>query len=63
MFCDSVDGAKASSLFYSLALTAKLNDKNPFDVMVEILSGINRADSIDDYERLAKLLVKRPNLH
>lgn len=63
MFCDSVDGAKASSLFYSLAVTAKLNDKNPFDVMVEILNGINSADGIDDYERLAKLLVKRPTLH
>ncbi len=63
MFCDSVEGAKASSLFYSLIITAKLNDKDPFAVMVEILNQINRAESIDDYERLAGLLVKRPNLH
>ena len=63
MFCDSVDGAKASSLFYSLIITAKLNEKNPFDVMVEILSKINQAQTIEDYERLAKLLVKQPSLH
>ena len=63
LFCDSVDGAKASSLFYSLIITAKLNDKNPFEVMVEILSKINHAKSIDDYEQLAKLLVKQPSLH
>ena len=63
LFCDSVDGAKASSLFYSLVITAKLNDKNPFEVMVEILNQITSAESIDDYERLARLLVKRPNLH
>lgn len=63
MFCDSVDGAKASSLFYSLVITAKLNDKNPYDAMVDILSKINCAETIDDYERLAKLLVKQPSLH
>ena len=63
LFCDSVDGAKASSLFYSIIVTAKLNDKNPFDVMVAILREINQAESIDDYERLASLLVKRLNLH
>ncbi len=63
LFCDSVDGAKASSLFYSLMVTAKLNDKNPFDVMVAILKEINHAETVEDYERLAMLLVKRPTLH
>lgn len=63
LFCDSVDGAKASSLFYSLVITAKLNDKNPFDVMVAILKGIDAAETIEDFERLAALLVKRPALH
>lgn len=63
LFCDSVDGAKASSLFYSLIITAKLNDKNPFDAMVAILKDINEAETIQDFERLAALLVKRPTLH
>lgn len=62
LFCDSVDGAKASSLFYSLIVTAKLNDRNPYDVIAEILKGLNAADGIDDYERLAKLLVKQPTI-
>jgi transposase len=63
LFCDSVDGAKASSLFYSLTVTAKLNEKNPFEALVMILNEINSANSIEDYERLAGLLVKRPALH
>ena len=32
----------------------------PFAVMVEILSKINQATTIEDYESLAKLLVKEP---
>jgi transposase len=63
MFSDTVDGCQASSLFYSLIITAKLNGKNPYEVMVEILKQINHAESIDDFERLARLLVKRPSLH
>lgn len=58
MFADSVDGAKASSLFYSLAITAKLNDKDPYEIMKSILQKINAAKTIDDYENLAKLLVR-----
>jgi transposase len=63
LFCDTVDGAKASSLFYSLVITAKLNGKDPFTVMVEILSKINRATTIEDFEALAKLLVRHSSLH
>ena len=62
LFCDTVDGAKASSLFYSLVITAKLNGKDPFVVMVEILSKINRASTIEDFEALAKLLVRQSSL-
>jgi transposase len=63
LFCDTVDGAKASSLFYSLVITAKLNDKDPFAVMVEILSKINQAETVEDFEALAKLLVRHTSLH
>lgn len=58
LFCDTVDGAKASSLLYSLVITAKLNDKYPFEVLTEILRQLPMARSIDDYEKLATLLVK-----
>ena len=58
LFCDTVDGAKASSILYSLVITAKLNEKDPFKVMTEIFQQLPMAQTIDDYEKLAKLLVK-----
>jgi transposase len=57
IFCDSVSGAKASSLLYSFVVTAKLNNKDPFSVMTEIFRRLPDAETIDDYEKLAKLLV------
>lgn len=58
MFCDTVSGANASSLFYSLVITAKLNEKDPFTVMTEIFHKLPAANTIDDYEKLATLLLK-----
>ena len=58
LFCDTVDGAKASSLLYSLVITAKLNEKDPFKVLTEIFRQLPSAQSIDDYEKLAKLLLR-----
>ncbi len=63
LFCDSVEGAKASSLFYSLVVTAKLNGKDPYAALVEILKALPLASTIDDFETLAKLLVIKPQLH
>ncbi len=63
MFCDTVDGAKASSLFYSFVITAKLNGKDPFETLTQILRALPHAASIDDYEKLAALLVTKPTLH
>lgn len=60
MFCDTVNGAKASSLLYSLVITAKLNGKDPFAAMTEIFRRLPDAETIDDYEKLARLLVKSP---
>lgn len=62
LFCDSVEGAKASSLFYSLVITAKLNDKDPYEVLVKIMRALPLASTIDDFEALAKLLVIKPQL-
>ena len=56
MFSDTVEGAHASSTLYSFALTAKLNDKDPFEVMTEIFHRLPSAESIDDYEALADIL-------
>ena len=58
IFSDTVDGANASSLLYSLALTAKLNGKDPFVVMTEIFKKLPQAQTLKDYEELTKLLLK-----
>ena len=60
LFCDTVDGANASSLLYSLVITAKLNEKDPFKIMTEIFQQLPTATSADDFEKLARLLVKSP---
>ena len=61
LFSDTVGGAHASSILYSLTLTAKLNGKNPFEAMTEILKRLPSAESIDDYEQLADLLLSEAN--
>lgn len=58
MFSDTVEGAQASSILYSFALTAKVNEKDPFKVMTEIFKKLPLAETIDDYEALADLLTK-----
>ena len=61
MFCDTVEGAHASGLLYSLAITAKLNGKDPFKAMTEILSGLPDAKTAEDYEKLTSLLLSPAN--
>jgi len=61
LFSDSVEGAKASSILYSLTLTAKLNSKNPFEVMTKILKLLPEATTIEDYETLADFLLSDVN--
>ena len=62
LFCDTVEGANASSVLYSLAITAKLNGKNPFEVMTKIFKELPNAGSADDYERLVQYLLSPENL-
>jgi transposase len=57
LFCDSVPGAHASSIFYSLMMTAKLNGKDPYKVMTEIFTKLPSARTADDYEVLTGLLL------
>ena len=58
MFSDTVEGAHASSILYSFALTAKVNDKDPFKVMTEVFEKVPFAETIDDYESIANILTK-----
>lgn len=57
MFSDTPEGAHASALFYSFIVTAKLNGVNPYLALKAIFEGIPTASSIEDYERLASLLL------
>lgn len=57
MFSDTEGGANASALFYSFVITAKINDVNPYRALKAIFEQIPLAKTIDDYERLADLLL------
>jgi len=61
LFSDTVEGAHASAMLYSLALTAKLNGKNPFEALTEIFTFLPSATTADDYERLTQLLLSPTN--
>lgn len=61
LFCDSIEGANASSVLYSLALTAKLNGKNPFEVLTKILAQLPKAEYLEDFEKLTELLLSPVN--
>ena len=64
LFADTVDGANASSLLYSLVLTAKLNEKDPYEAMVNLLNELPMAKKYSDYENLTKkYLLSEPNLN
>lgn len=52
LFSNSVDGAQASAMFYSLIETAKANNVEPFDWLTEILEKLPFAVTVEDYEAL-----------
>jgi len=52
LFSDSVDGAKASAMFYSIIETAKANGMEPFDYLSRMLNKLPQAETIEDYQRL-----------
>jgi transposase len=57
LFSDTEDGAHASAMFYSFVVTAKLNGVNPYLALREIFEKIPIARTVEDYERLANLLL------
>jgi transposase len=55
LFSDTVDGANASAMLYSLIETAKANDIPPFDYLLKVLEKIPYAESVDQFEALLPL--------
>jgi transposase len=60
LFSDTEAGAEASSMFYSFVVTAKLNGVNPLRALTKIFEDVPMAKTIEDFERLADILVTRP---
>jgi transposase len=57
LFADTEAGAHASAMFYSLLCTAKVNDVNIYESMKYLLNEIPKASSVEDYERLADVIM------
>jgi transposase len=63
LFSDTEDGAQASSLFYSFVITAKINKVNPYEALKKIFELIPTAKTIDDFEKLADILLTPLTIH
>ncbi|MBK8203058.1 MAG: transposase domain-containing protein [Bdellovibrionales bacterium] len=50
-------GAEASSIMYSFTVTAKINRVNPYAAMVRMLTELPLAKSLEDFERLAEIIL------
>ena len=61
VFCDTIEGAHATSILYSIAFTIKLNGKNPFEVLVKILEELPNTETGEDYQKLVDLMLSPPN--
>lgn len=61
VFCTTVEGAHATSVLYSIALTIKLNGKNPFDTLVRVFEELPKAKTADDYQKLVDLMLSPAN--
>lgn len=57
LFSDTEDGAEASAILYSLVVTAKVNGVNPYAALVKLFAEIPLAKTIEDFERLAEIIL------
>jgi transposase len=57
LFADTEAGAHASAMFYSLLCTAKVNNVNIYESMRYLFTEIPKAQNIEDYERLADVIM------
>lgn len=57
MFSDTVAGADASALMYSLVITAKMNGVNPYRALTKLFTELPKAKNVEDFERLAEIIL------
>jgi transposase len=57
LFSDTEDGAEASAILYSLVVTAKVNGVNPYTALVKLFTELPLAKTIEDFERLAEIIL------
>jgi transposase len=56
-------GAEASSFFYSLIVTAKINGGDPYEILKKVFEMIPYATTADDIEKIVDLILAGPILH
>ena len=61
LFCDSVDGAHALCLHFSIIQTAKANGLDPYHYYVKLLKEIPHCKTVEDYERLLPWNIRLAN--
>lgn len=52
MFSDSIAGAEASAILYSLSETAKLNGHDPYQYFLYVFRLLPQAETLEDMEAL-----------
>jgi len=57
MFADTEAGAHASAMFYSLLVTAKVNDVNIYDAMRYLFTEIPKVTTLEEFESLADIIM------
>jgi hypothetical protein len=57
IFSDTEAGAEASSILYSLVVTAKINGVNPYKALVRLFTDLPKASGIEALESLAELIL------
>lgn len=57
LFADSESGAESSALLYSIIITMKVNQVNPFKILKFIFEKLPSSSSIEDYENLADYIM------
>lgn len=60
LFSSTEVGAEASSFFYSIVVSAKINGNDPYQILKTIFEQIPLAQTAEDIERLADLIITRP---
>lgn len=55
LFADTVKGAKASAMLYSLVSTARANGLDPYAYLRRLFAAIPAAKTVEDFEALLPL--------